>query len=167
MVNREQRFAGKSSEYIALYLPATFDSAMASLSDAQLAVAMAQRFSGLAVSQLSKPEPVRRFGPDYDFRNKRLPVWRVELNDSYPTTLFVMATGILVDSNTRIDRAERWSFSVRTRSPLTGLTGRKLRDGMMAATVALLLLVSLLGVLLQTQGEEALSIKYLLGTQCL
>ena len=150
MVNREQRFAGKSSEYIALYLPATLDSAMASLSDAQLAMAMAQRFSGLAVSQLSKPEPVRRFGPDYDFRNKRLPVWRVELNDSYSTTLFVdTATGILVDSNTRIDRAERWSFSVLHKwSPLTGLTGRKLRDGMMVTTVALLLLVSLLGVLL-------------------
>ncbi|MGB2375172.1 MAG: hypothetical protein ACPH45_01715 [Porticoccaceae bacterium] len=150
VVNREQRFAGKSSEYMALYLPATFDSAMASLSDAQLAVAMAQRFSGLAVSQLSKPEPVRRFGPDYDFRNKRLPVWKVELNDSYATTLFVdTATGILVDSNTRIDRAERWSFSVLHKwSPLTGLTGRKLRDGMMVATVALLLLVSLLGVLL-------------------
>ena len=150
VVNREQRFAGKSSEYMALYLPATFDSAMASLSDAQLAVAMAQRFSGLAVSQLSKPEPVRHFGPDYDFRNKRLPVWKVELNDSYATTLFVdTATGILVDSNTRIDRAERWSFSVLHKwSPLTGLTGRKLRDGMMVATVALLLLVSLLGVLL-------------------
>lgn len=156
MVNREQRFAGKSSEYSALYLPASFEGEVASLNDAQLAKSMALRFSGLDASQLSEPMPVRRFGPDYDFRNKRLPVWKVELGDSSATTLFVdTTTGILVDSSTRIDRAERWSFSVLHKwSPLTGLTGRKLRDGIMVATVVLLLLVSLLGILLLAKRRK-------------
>ena len=156
MVNREQRFAGKPSEYTALYLPASFEGDRASLTDAQLATAMALRFSGLDISQLSKPVSVRRFGPDYDFRNKRLPVWKVELDDGSATTLFVdTATGILVDSSTGIDRAERWSFSVLHKwSPLTGLTGRKLRDGIMVATVVLLLLVSLLGVALLAKRRK-------------
>ena len=150
MLDREQRFSGKPSEYTALYLPASFEGEIANLNDVQIAEAMALRFSGLAVSQLSKPMPVRRFGPDYDFRNKRLPVWKVALADSSATTLFVdTTTGILVDSSTRIDRAERWSFSVLHKwSPLTGLTGRKLRDGLMVATVVLLLLISALGVAL-------------------
>jgi hypothetical protein len=155
-VDREQRFSGKPSEYTALYLPASFEGERASLTDAQLATAMALRFSGLDISQLSKPVSVRRFGPDYDFRNKRLPVWKVELDDGSATTLFVdTATGILVDSSTRIDRAERWSFSVLHKwSPLTGLTGRKLRDGIMVATVVLLLLMSLLGIALLAKRRK-------------
>ena len=155
-VDREQRFSGKPSEYTALYLPASFDGQVENVTDAQLAASMAQRFSGLDASQLSPPEPVRRFGPDYDFRNKRLPVWKVATNDSSATTLFVdTATGILVDRNTRVDRAERWSFSVLHKwSPLTGLTGRKLRDGLMVVTVALLLLISVLGVLLLAKRKK-------------
>ena len=155
-VDREQRFSGKPSEYSALYLPASFEDEITNLNDMQIAEAMALRFSGLDMSQLSKPEPVRRFGPDYDFRNKRLPVWKVELNDSSATTLFLdTTTGILVDSNTRVDRAERWSFSVLHKwSPLTGLTGRKLRDGIMVAAVALLLLVSLLGIALLAKRKK-------------
>lgn len=150
MVNSEQRFAGKSSEYSAMYLPASFDGEVASLNDAQLAKSMALRFSGLDVSQLSEPSPVRRFGPDYDFRNKRLPVWKVELSDSSATTLFVdTATGILVDSSTRIDRAERWSFSVLHKwNPLTGLAGRKFRDILMVAAIMLLIILSIFGLYL-------------------
>lgn len=156
MVDREQRFEGKSSEFGAMYLPASFASEVVDLSDAQLAEAMALRFSGLDVSQLSQPLPVRRFGPDYDFRNKRLPVWKVELTDSSATTLFVdTTTGILVDSSTRVDRAERWSFSILHKwSPLTGVTGRKLRDGIMMAIVSLLLLVSLLGISLMVKRKK-------------
>ena len=155
-VDREQRFAGKSSEYNALYLPASFSGDSASLDDAKLATAMAMRFSGLDASQLSKPTPVRRFGPDYDFRNKRLPVWKVALADSAATTLFVdTTTGILVDSSTRVDRVERWSFSVLHKwSPLTGLTGRKWRDGFMVATVVLLLLISTLGIALLVKRRK-------------
>jgi len=149
-VGREQRFAGVPSEYTALYLPASFAGEVATLDDAQLATAMALRFSGLDATQVLNPTPIRRFGADYDFRNKRLPVWRLELADKSATNLFVdTATGILVDSSTRVDRAERWSFSVLHKwSPLTGLTGRKLRDSLMVAAVVLLLLISALGITL-------------------
>ena len=155
-VDREQRFVGKPSEYKALYLPASFVGQAATLTDAQVARSMAQRFSGLDASQLSMPEPVRRFGPEYDFRNKRLPVWKIALDDSAATTLFVdTATGILVDRNTRVDRVERWSFSVLHKwSPLTGVTGRKLRDGLMVGTVILLLLISTLGLLLLAKRRK-------------
>ena len=155
-VDREQRFVGKPSEYKALYLPASFVGQAATLTDAQVARSMAQRFSGLNASQLSMPEPVRRFGPEYDFRNKRLPVWKIALDDSAATTLFVdTATGILVDRNTRVDRVERWSFSVLHKwSPLTGVTGRKLRDGLMVGTVILLLLISTLGLLLLAKRRK-------------
>jgi hypothetical protein len=39
-------------------------------------------------------------------------------------------------------------------SPLTGLTGRKLRDGIIVAAVALLLLVSLLGIALLAKRKK-------------
>ena len=154
-VDREQRFSGKPSEYTALYLPASFEGQRASLTDAQLATAMALRFLVWIFLSYQSLNPSGVLAQIMIFA-QALACVESRADDGSATTLFVdTATGILVDSSTRIDRAERWSFSVLHKwSPLTGLTGRKLRDGIMVATVVLLLLVSLLGIALLAKRRK-------------
>ena len=57
-------------------------------------------------------EVVTRFGPDYDFRNKRLPVWRIDYGAPVNATLFVdTATGVLADRTENWQKPERYIFS--------------------------------------------------------
>jgi hypothetical protein len=57
-------------------------------------------------------ELVTRFGPDYDFRNKRLPVWRIDYGAPVNATLFVdTATGVLADRTENWQKPERYLFS--------------------------------------------------------
>ena len=58
-------------------------------------------------------EVVTRFGPDYDFRNKRLPVWRVDYGAPVKASVFVdTASGVLVDRVADREKPERLVFSL-------------------------------------------------------
>ena len=57
-------------------------------------------------------ELVTRFGPDYDFHNKRLPVWRVDYGAPVNASLFVdTGAGVLVDRVEDWEKPERLVFS--------------------------------------------------------
>lgn len=131
--SRSARFDGRPASIGAVYLTLAGDSA------AHSDLAQAARLLGPA-AEISEPVLITRFGPDYDFRNKRLPVWQFQLSDAHATQQFVdPATGILVDQSRQVDRIERWSFSVLHKwSFLTGLTGRFWRDVLMVAVLGLL-----------------------------
>lgn len=141
-VSRAARFDGQPSSSGVIYLGAA---AAAQYSDRDQAVWLARQFRPNAT--IESVERITRFGPDYDFRNKRLPVWKVNLADAAGTQLFVdPATGVLVDQSRTIDRAERWSFSILHKwNHLTGITGRAGRDALMVATLMLALFAAVLG----------------------
>ncbi|MFD1217499.1 MULTISPECIES: PepSY domain-containing protein [Microbulbifer] len=147
--SRNQRFDGRPSEGGALFVNARTGRLLQDYSDRQQAQLLAGRFAGAAVT-ITDTELVTRYGPDYDFRNKRLPVWRVTVDDGRGTMLFVdPVTGVLVDQSRRIDRSERLSFSLLHKwSHLTPFTGRQVRDVMIVATLMLLLTISALGAIL-------------------
>ncbi|MCX9147677.1 PepSY domain-containing protein [Erythrobacter sp. WG] len=108
---REARFAGIKPDGPAIYLDAA-TGAVAPESDKELARAIARRFTGAPDSTIARVELVTRFGPDYDFRNKRLPVWRVDYTDPVDATLFVdTGAGVLVDRVAGWERPERYVFS--------------------------------------------------------
>ena len=68
--------------------------------------------SGAPDSAITHMELVTRFGPDYDFRNKRLPVWRIDYGAPVNATLFVdTATGVLADRTENWQKPERYIFS--------------------------------------------------------
>ncbi len=138
--SRSARFDGRPASTGAVYLTLEGDSA------AHSDLAQAARLLG-AAADVSEPVLITRFGPDYDFRNKRLPVWQFQLPDEYATQQFVdPATGIVVDQSRQIDRIERWSFSVLHKwSFLTGFTGRFWRDALMVAVLSLLTASALTG----------------------
>ena len=63
-------------------------------------------------SAVTGVELVTRFSHEYDFRNKRLPVWRIDYGAPVNATLFVdTATGVLADRTENWQKPERYIFS--------------------------------------------------------
>lgn len=108
---REARFAGIKPDGPAIYLDAATGNVVSS-GDKDLARAVARRFTGAPDSAVTRVELVTRFGPDYDFRNKRLPVWRVDYAEPVKASLFVdTGAGVLVDRVADGEKPERFVFS--------------------------------------------------------
>jgi len=105
----------------------------------------------LTVDKIISIEKVTRFGPDYDFRNKRLPVWRIAIDNDQADVLFVdVASGVLVDRVNSASRIEGYSFSFLHKwNFLTAPIGRENRDALIVFVLTLALLLALLGVRLR------------------
>jgi hypothetical protein len=108
---REARFAGIRPDGPAIYLDAA-TGAVAEAGDKDIALALARRFTGAPDSAVSGVELVTRFSHEYDFRNKRLPVWRIDYADPVRASLFVdTGAGVLVDRVADREKPERLVFS--------------------------------------------------------
>ncbi len=148
-ISREQRFAGAPKEAGAIYVYAA-SGLRAGLSDRERSIALANKYTGYDASQIADIALITRFGPGYDFRNKRLPVWRVAYKDDVAKHVFVdPVTGILVDQNRRIDRAESLSFSLLHKwNHLNAVMSRQSRDVLIVITLLISLAFSTLGALM-------------------
>jgi len=108
---REARFAGIKPDGPAIYLDAATGDVVSS-GDKDLARAIARRFTGAPDSAVTGVELITRFSHEYDFRNKRLPVWRVDYAEPVKASLFVdTGTGVLVDRVADGEKPERLVFS--------------------------------------------------------
>jgi hypothetical protein len=108
---RTARFDGVQPTGPALYIDAE-TGAVAPQGDRELARMLASRYADVGEHKIVDMRLVTRFGPDYDFRNKRLPVWRVDYAAPVNATLFVdTATGALADRVERWQMPERYVFS--------------------------------------------------------
>ena len=144
-----QKYQGQSSEKVALYFDAATRLKLGGNNeDKYRAVELALQFSGSTQDQVTSVSRVTRFGPDYDFRNKRLPVWKVALNNDEQSVLFIdPTTGILVDQTHWLDRPERWAFSIFHKwNFLTPFIGRFNRDVLVGVVGCLSLVLTGLGL---------------------
>jgi hypothetical protein len=108
---REARFAGIKPDGPAIYLDAATGNVVNS-GDKDLALAIAHRFTGAPDSAVTGVQLITRFSHEYDFRNKRLPVWRVDYGAPINASLFVdTGTGVLVDRVADGEKPERLVFS--------------------------------------------------------
>lgn len=108
---REARYAGLRPDGPAIYLDAATGDVVSS-GDKDLARAIARRLTGATDSAVTHVELVTRFSHEYDFRNKRLPVWRVDYGAPVNASLFVdTGSGVLVDRVTDSEKPERFVFS--------------------------------------------------------
>jgi hypothetical protein len=108
---REARFAGIRPDGPAIYLDAA-TGAVAPTGDRDLARAIARRFTGAPDSAVTGAQLVTRFSHEYDFRNKRLPVWRIDYGAPVSASLFVdTGAGVLVDRVADWEKPERLAFS--------------------------------------------------------
>lgn len=128
------------------------------LTDEDLARFFSAAHLDISPDQIQGSAIVTRFGPDYDFRNKRLPVWRV---DHPGGAAFIdPANGALVDHIDGVDQLEGLSFShLHKWNFLTPLTGRPLRDGLVALVIVIALGFSLLGFALLLRTARRPSVR--------
>lgn len=147
--DRQSRFNGQSRELQSWYLP--MSAAQPALTDQLYATQLAKHFvPALAQQQPTQVTLVSHFGPDYDFRNKRLPVWRLDYSGEAATTLFIdTASGVLVEQLSTRDSFERYSFSfVHKWNLLQPLLGREGRDLLVLAVMFTVLLLAGMGITL-------------------
>lgn len=140
--DRSSRFNGQQSEKGAQFIGLSTDAP--TLDDKRYAQLLAQQFTGLSATELSKQNLVTRFGPDYDFRNKRLPVWQFDYANG---RVFIDAvSGQLIEQQSRASQWERYSFSfVHKWGILQPLLGREGRDMLVVGFMVLLLTMAVMG----------------------
>lgn len=141
------RFDGQQTEQPARYYSIKTGQQVA-LTDEILARHQASRVTGLDASQISTVSRVSHFSPEYDFRNKRLPVWRVDFNDADKTTLFIdAASGMRVDQSNGWQRLEGNIFATLHKwAQLGHLAGTAIRDALMVLLVLMIVGFAGLGV---------------------
>ena len=138
---RNARFDGIQPSGPALYLDAATGKAWGP-GDLELALQLGERFTGVPRTAIRARQLVTRFGPAYDFRNKRLPVWRLDYGPPTNASLFVdTATGVLADTTPNRAKAELWSFSMLHKWNFLLMFGREAQTLIVSLTVALTLLL--------------------------
>lgn len=144
---RAHHFEGISREQNMLLIDAVTGEG-ATITDRDLAIDMARHFRPFTDQQLTEVQAIHRFSPDYDFRNKRLPVWQLVIDDSHRHWLYIdTRSGILVERISNAQRMERYVFSwLHKWNFLTPLIGRENRDIVVVAVLFLLLILACAGL---------------------
>jgi hypothetical protein len=133
---RNARFDGIPRTGPAVYVDAATGRAV-DQGDRELALQLGERFTGLGPERLEGARLVTRFGPLYDFRNKRLPVWRLDYGDPLNASIFVdTTTGVLADRLDARDVPERLVFSFLHKWNFLFPFGRRVQSAVVATVVA-------------------------------
>ncbi|HVU54802.1 MAG TPA: PepSY domain-containing protein [Puia sp.] len=97
--------------------------------DARYAAWMATLFSGYPEGEIRKVEPITSFGDEYNFTDKRLPVWKVSYDRDRHVRYYVETGSGRLSS--RVDdriAAEGYSFSVFHKHHFMDWGGKTVRD---------------------------------------
>lgn len=139
---RNARFDGIERTGPAVYLSAVTGEPVKQ-GDKELAIQLGDKFTGSNEGTLVEAKLVTRFGPDYDFRNKRLPVWQLDYGKPVNATIFVdTTTGVLADIVPNSAKPERMSFSVIHKLNFLRMFGREIPN-LVASVLIVLCLVFL------------------------
>jgi hypothetical protein len=152
---RNARFEGIQPSGPALYIDAATGT-VAPEGDREVALLIANRLVGASAAEVTGMEMVTRFGTDYDFRNKRLPVWRVDYGAPHHASVFVdTATGTLVDRVADWQKPELWSFSFLHKWNFLHPLGRVTMNAIVAGfAIALVVLMAGLGLAIRLRGQR-------------
>ncbi len=133
---RNARFDGVARTGPALYIDASTGATFED-GDREIALQLGERFTGVPREAIRNAELVTRFGPQYDFRNKRLPVWRLDYGEPVNATIFVDTTsGVLADRTPDHAKAEQWSFSYLHKWNFLFPLGREAQNLIVSVAVA-------------------------------
>lgn len=154
---RNARFDGVPATGPALYLNAVSGQPWQP-GDRELAVQIAEAATGLPRSAVSAMTLVTRFGVDYDFRNKRVPVWKLSYGRPHDITYFVdTATSVLVDAVEAHEQPERLSFSLLHKWNFLMIIGRNVHNAVISVVVlSAIALLAVPGLLLRWRSGDRL-----------
>ena len=158
--SRAARFSGRGKEQASIYIDAQSGNIL-NKQDKQLALLNAAKMIDADPIQVSDIQLIHRFGPTYDFRNKRLPVWQVDFNTQGQDRLFIdPVNNILIDKNQLATRLEGYSFSFLHKwNMLIPLAGRQGRDAIISFILSLGLILTVLGYLIRKRKHKTLVIE--------
>jgi hypothetical protein len=106
-----------------------------------LALQLGEKFTGAPREAIKNVTLVTRFGPAYDFRNKRLPVWQLDFGSPVNSTIFVdTSTGVLADVTKDSAKPERWSFSMLHKWNFLFPFGRNIQNIVVSVSVIFILI---------------------------
>jgi hypothetical protein len=146
MPTANQRYDGVASEQSAFYVDAV-TGRQSLLTDNAMARFVAGQFK--RDERLREVSEIKGFSPAYDFRNKRLPVWRADFDGG--DTLFIdPASGGLIDRVSRAEKVENYVFSHAHKWNFLGdALGRMARDALVLVVLALSFALLVLGLRLK------------------
>lgn len=134
---RNARFDGIQATGPALYVRTTTGEPWPQ-GDRELAFQLASYHTGLPRNAVQSATLITRFGPDYDFRNKRLPVWKFEYGAPLNASVFIdTATGVIADKTLNSAKPESISFSILHKWNFMLPLGRQIQNWSMAAVIVL------------------------------
>lgn len=148
-VEKSKRFDGVPIEKPALYFD-VLTGKESEVNDRDMAIYHSGKQLGFPKDKITNTSLVTRFGPHYDFRNKRLPVWQIDYDTPKGDKIFIdPATGMLVDRLVDKERYESYSFSFLHKwNFLRPFMGRESRDVIMLLILSFAVLATLIGYVL-------------------
>lgn len=152
---RNARFDGVQPTGPAYYIDAATGAAVPH-GDREIARVIANRYLGASDAQIAGMKLITRFGAEYDFRNKRLPVWRVDYGAPHDASVFVdTATGTFVDRLENWQKPERTVFSMVHKWNFLFPIGRTGLNAVVGGIViALIVLMGVLGLRMYLRGRR-------------
>lgn len=148
-ITRSQVYDGIAVEEPSIYIDSLTGKKL-EVTDLEMVVHYANQYANVSYDMINSYKRITKFGIDYDFRNKRLPVWQLDTNSELQEKLFIdPITGIIVDRMMNLERYESYSFSFLHKwNFFTPVTGRKNRDIIMTIILGLILLIVILGFMI-------------------
>jgi hypothetical protein len=149
---QNKKFDGLSREKTATYSDA-YTGNIASITDEDFIRYYAKRYSDAEIKSVSQ---LKFFGFGYDFRNKRLPVYKVIFNNKAGDIVFIdPATGMLVATSDRYNALENLSFSFLHKWNFAlAFTSREMRDCFMVGFLLLLMTMTFLGIVMKQRYKK-------------
>jgi hypothetical protein len=152
---REQRFKGMPQEGVISYID-LLSGKPSNWLDEQQARLIAQKALALKDNDIISSKILTHFSATYDFRNKRLPVWELQLKN-HPAKLAYIDTGSnrVIEVLGGSEIAEVWNFSILHKwNFLVFPIGREARDALVLATIALCVLLTATGIVLRLKKTK-------------
>lgn len=110
---------------------------------------LAATFAGVALDKITGVEQIRKFGGEYGFVNKRLPVWKVSVDTVDHLALYVeTGTGIKAAEVNDQERLEGLSFAYLHKWVFLDVIGKNGRDFLLGLFALLNAVVACLGLVL-------------------
>lgn len=152
---RNARFDGVQPTGPAYYIDAATGAAVPH-GDREIARVIANRYLGASDAQIAGMKLITRFGAEHDFRNKRLPVWRVDYGAPHDASVFIdTATGTFVDRLDNWQKPERTVFSMVHKWNFLFPIGRTGLNAVVGGIViALIVLMGVLGLRMYLRGRR-------------
>jgi hypothetical protein len=153
--HHQDRLKGIPTEKPSLYMNAATGQ-VAPMDDKAIALYQAEQLHGFDQALARDVQLVTRFGPNYDFRNKRLPVWQISYDTPKGDMVFMdPGTGILVDRLTNAERYESYSFSFLHKwNMLIPLIGMQARDWVVIGFLVIAFGFGVFGIAMLLGGQK-------------